>query len=72
LALVSPTFMNLSFALVQELAVGIHRVEGDELRPVERDVALQQGQEAAADRAEADHDDRAVEPGMNGVIGIER
>ena len=60
---------ELELALVQQPAVGVDRVDHHELRAVERDVPLQQRQGAAADRAEADHHDRAVEAGVNGVVG---
>ena len=48
-------------ALVEQLAVGVDRVDDHELRSVEADVPLEQRQHAAADGAEADHHDRAGE-----------
>ena len=60
---------ELELALVEQPAVGVDRVDADELRAVERDVPLQQRQEAAADRAEADHHNGAVETGMNRPVG---
>ncbi len=51
-------------ALVEQPAVAVVRCDDDELRPVERDVPFDQRQSALADRAEADHHDRAVETGV--------
>ena len=53
--------LEAQVALVEQAAVGVDRIDDHELRAVEADVALQQRQHAAADRAEADHDDRAGE-----------
>ena len=46
-------------ALVQELPVGIVRIDDDEALLVEFEVALDQRQGSLADRSEADHHDRA-------------
>ncbi len=54
-------------ALVEQRAVGVDRVDDHELRAVEAEVALEQRQHAAADRAEADQDDRAGEAGVQEV-----
>ena len=59
---------ELELALVQQPAVGVDRVDHHELGAVELDVPLEQRQSAAADRAKADHNDRAIEAGMNGEI----
>jgi hypothetical protein len=50
--------------LVEELAVAVVGRNDDELLAVERDMALDQRQGSLADRAEADHDDGAVETGV--------
>ena len=49
-------------ALVEELAVGVVRVDDDEPLLIEFEVALDQGQRPFADRSEADHHDRAGDP----------
>ena len=48
-------------ALVDEMAVDVDRIDYREARPVEMEMALDQGQSAASDRAEADHDDGACD-----------
>jgi hypothetical protein len=62
-------FDELQLALVEQPAVGVDRIDADELRTVERDVALQERQEAPADRAKADHHNGAVETGENTPVG---
>ena len=54
---------------VEERAVAVVRVDDDEARPVEAEMALDQGQGALADRAEADHDDRSVDRPVDGPVG---
>ena len=56
-------------ALVQQLAVLVLGVDDDEARLVVGEMALDQRQRALADRAEADHHDRAVDAGMHGPLG---
>ena len=46
-------------AIIEELAIGIVRIDDDEALLVEFEVTLDQRQGALADRAEADHHDRA-------------
>ena len=46
-------------ALVEELAIGIVRIDDDEALLVEFEVTLDQRQGSLADRSEADHHDRA-------------
>src|SRR6185503_8498817 len=53
--------LEAQLALVEQGAIGVVRRDHDELRAVEADVALEQRQHAAADRSEADHDDRTSE-----------
>ncbi len=54
-------------ALVEQDPIGVDRVDDDELGAIEADVPLKQRQHAAADGAEADHDDRAGEFGVQDV-----
>src|SRR5262245_49039699 len=51
-------------ALVEAATLAVVRRDDDELRAVEGDMPFDQRQGALADRAEADHHDRAVETGM--------
>ena len=53
-------------ALVEQAAVLVRRIDHDEAVLVEGEVPLDQGQRAAPDGAEADHDDRAVDAAMHG------
>ena len=46
-------------AVVEELAVGIVRIDDDEALRIEFEMALDQRQRSLADRSEADHRDRA-------------
>ena len=48
-------------ALVEQRAVGIVGADDDEMALVEVEMALDQRQRAAPDRAEADHHDRALD-----------
>src|SRR5580704_15679580 len=45
------------------------RIDDDEARLVVVEMPFDQGQRAFADRAEADHDNGAGNPGVDGVIG---
>ncbi len=56
-------------ALVQQRTVGVDRIDYRELRGVERDVALQQRQDAATDRAKTDQHDGTIEAGVDGPDG---
>ena len=49
-------------AFVEELAIGVARVDDDEALLIEFEVALDQRQRPFADRSEADHHDRAGDP----------
>ena len=53
--------LEAQLARVEQGAVAVVRRDHDEFRAVEADVALEQRQQAAADRAEADHHDRTGE-----------
>src|SRR5207248_4649767 len=50
--------------LVEQAPVAVVGRDHHKPRAVERDMPLDQGQGAFADRAEADHDDRSFEAGM--------
>jgi hypothetical protein len=56
-------------APVEEVAVLVGRIDDDEALPVDVEVPLDEGQRAAADGAEADHDDRAGDAAMHGPDG---
>jgi hypothetical protein len=56
-------------ALVEQAAIAVIRRDHDEFLAVEADVPLDQRQCSATDRAEANHDDRSVEAGVQGPGG---
>ena len=56
-------------ALVEQLAVLVLRIDDDEARLVEGEMALDQRQRAFADRAEADHHDGTVDAAVHGPLG---
>ena len=56
-------------AVVEQAAIFVIRRDHDEFAPVKADVPLDQRERSATDRAEADHDDRAVEAGVQGPGG---
>ena len=55
-------------ALVEQLPVGVARVDDRHARLVELEMALDQRQRSAADRAEADHHDRAGDLAVDGPV----
>ena len=57
-------------ALVEQMAIRALRRDHGEFLPIEGEVALKERQRAFADRAEADHHDRAVEPRMQRPSGL--
>ena len=59
---------ELDAALVEQGAVGIVGVDDDEMLLVEVEMALDQRQRAVADRAEADHHDRAFDAPVLGPV----
>ena len=68
-----PQVDELDAALVEQPAVGVVRVDDDEMLLVELEVALDQRQGSLADRSEADHHDRAFDapvqrPVRHGVV----
>ena len=56
-------------ALVEKAAVAVGGVDHDEAALVELEMTLDQGQGAAADGAEADHDDRPADAAVHGPVG---
>ncbi len=54
--------------LVEQPPVAVVGIDHHEAGAVEIEVALDQRQHAFADRAEADHDDRSVDPAVNGPV----
>ena len=56
-------------ALVEQATVLVLRVDHDHARTVEREVPLDERQHAPADGSEADHDERSVDVGVDGVVG---
>ena len=59
---------ELDAALVEQATIGVVGGDDDEMPPVEIEMALDQRQRAAPDRAEADHHDRAVDPAVSGPL----
>ena len=55
-------------ALVQELPIGVVRIDDDEAGLVEIEVTLDQRQGPLADRSEADHHDRAFDASVPGPV----
>ena len=53
-------------SLLGESPVGLARSDHRDLRPIALEVAEEEQQRAAADRAEADHDDGTVDPAVDG------
>ena len=62
--------LEAQVAFVEQRPISVDRINDDEFRGVEADVPLQQRQRASADRAEADHHYRAVEPRMQRPSGL--
>ena len=55
--------------LLDQGTVPVARVDDHHARPVKLEMPLDQGKGSLADRAEADHDDGAVDPGVDGPLG---
>ena len=56
-------------ALVEQRAIVVAGIDDHELRAVECEMAFDQGQGAPANRAEADHHDRAIDAVINRPVG---